>query len=212
METTKMILDWMGQHSTLIVAVASIIASIIVAVAGLITSVIVAKITGGIELKKALCLKRVDAYEAARCQLIRMTNTYENILRSMAAIVQDTDSSTIVDKTVLLLSSFMELDKVLRQDENLARIALYVTELPRSDIRQSQSEAPRFISVMRTISEKLPCASSNDERDALEVQVKQAINRFAPLLEDELHHLYNLDDKLKSDIQKDKRLKSLLKS
>ena len=153
METTKMILDWMGQHSTLIVAVASIIASIIVAVAGLITSVIVAKITGGIELKKALCLKRVDAYEAARCQLIRMTNTYENILRSMAAIVQDTDSSTIVDKTVLLLSSFMELDKVLRQDENLARIALYVTELPRSDIRQSQSEAPRFISVMRTISE-----------------------------------------------------------
>ena len=201
METTKMILEWLGQQSTLIVAVL-----------GFVTAIIVAKITGGIELKKALCLKRVDAYEAARCQLMRMTNTYENILRSMAAIVQDTDSSTIIDKVVLLRSSFMELDKVLHQDENLARIAFYVTELPRSDIHQSQSEAPRFINVIRTISEKLPCASSKDERDALEVQLKQAINRFAPLMEDELHHLYNLDDKLKSDIQKDKRLKSLFKS
>lgn len=196
-----MILDWIGQQSTLIVAVF-----------GFVTAIIVAKITGGIELKKALCLKRVDAYEAARCHLMRMTTIYEIILGQMAAINQDTDSKTLVDKIVLLLSQFVELGKVREQDENFARIALYSTELPRQDPRQLQREEPRFINATRTISEKLPCASSKDERDALEVQLKQAINRFAPLMENELHHLYNLDDKLKSDIQKDKRLKCLLKS
>ena len=198
METTKMILDWLGQQSTLIVAVA-----------GFISAIIVAKITGGIELKKALCLKRVDAFEAARCQLMRMTNTYEVILGSMSAITQDLDSSTIGDKIVILLSPFIELEKVLRQDENLARIALYVTELPRQDVRQLLAEEPRFVNVIRKISEKLQRASSKDERDVLEVQLKQEINRIAPLIQMELQHLYDLDDKLKNDMRKDKKLRQL---
>lgn len=201
METTKMILDWLGQQSTLIVAVL-----------GFVTAIIVAKITGGIELKKALCLKRVDAYEAARCHLMRTTTIYEIILGQMAAINQDTDSKTLVEKIVLLVSQFVELGKVREQDDNFARIALYSTELPRQDPRQLQSEEPRFINALRTISEKLQCGSSEEEREALERKLKEAINLFAPLMHKELQHLYNLDDKLKSDIQKDKRLKSLLKS
>ena len=212
METTKMILDWMGRHSTLIVAVTGLITSIIVAVASFIASIIVAKITGGIELKKALCLKRVDAYEAARCQLMRTTTIYKLILGQMAAISQDTDSKTIVDKIVLLLAQFVELEKVRERDDNFARIALYATELPRQDPRQLQSEEPRFTNAIRDVLAKLQCGSSEEERDALEGKLKEAINRFAPLMENELYHLCSLDDKLKTDIQNDKKLKSLLKS
>ncbi len=201
METTKMILDWLGQQSTLIVAVF-----------GFVTAIIVAKITGGIELKKALCLKRVDAYEAAKCQLMRMTNIYEIILGQMATVSQSTDSKTIVEKIALLELQFLALGKVMEQDDSFARIALYSTELPRQDPRQLQSEEPRFLNAIRDILEKLQSGSSEEEKEALEGKLKEAINRFAPLVQNELQHLYNLDDKLKSDIQKDKRLKSLLKS
>lgn len=212
METTKMILDWMGRHPTLIVAVTGLITSIIVAVASFIASIIVAKITGGIELKKALCLKRVDAYEAARCQLMRMTNIYEIILGQMAAVSQSTDSKPIGDKIALLVSQFLALGKVMEQDDSFARIALYSTELPRQDPRQLQSEEPRFINAIRDIWEKLQSGSSEEEREALEGKLKDAINRFAPLVQNELQHLYDLDEKLKTDIQKDKRIKSLLMS
>ncbi len=201
METTKMILDWLGQQSTLVVAVF-----------GFVTAIIVAKITGGIELKKALCLKRVEAYEAARCQLMRMTNIYEIILGQMAAVSQSTDSKTIVDKIALLVSQFLALGKVMEQDDSFARIALYATELPRQNPRPLQSEEPRFINAIRDIWEKLQSGSSEEERDALEGKLKEAINRFAPLVQNELQHLYDLDEKLKTDIQKDKRIKSLLMS
>ena len=99
-EILKIILDWLGQQST-----------VIVAIIGFATAIMVAKITSGLELNKALCLKRVEAYEAARCQLMRMTNIYEVILGHMAAICHDIDSKTIGDKIVLLLSQFMELEK-----------------------------------------------------------------------------------------------------
>ena len=198
-DTLKMILDWLGQQS-----------AVLVALVGFTTAIIVAKITSGLELKKMLCLKRVDAYEAAKCQLMRMTNTYESILTSMAAIAQDKDSATIVEKIALLLAFFIQLDKVLQQDGDLARIALYTTELPRQDTRELMGEEPRFVKVIRDIAEKMQHASSIEERDVLESDLKHEINRIAPLIQRELQHLYNLDDKLKKDIQTDKRLKILL--
>ena len=99
LEALKTILDWLGQQS-----------AVIVALVGFVTAIIVAKITSGLELKKMLCLKRVDAYEVARCQLMRMTNTYENILACMAAIAQDKDSATIVEKIAVLLAFFIQLE------------------------------------------------------------------------------------------------------
>ena len=198
-EALKIVLDWLGQQST-----------VLVALIGFVTAIIVAKITSGLELKKMLCLKRVDAYETARCQLMRMTNTYESILTSMAAIAQDKDSATIVEKIALLLALFIQLDKVLQQDGDLARIALYATELPRQDARELMGEEPRFVKVIRDIAEKMQHASSIEERDVLESDLKHEINRIAPLIQRELQHLYNLDGKLKKDIQTDKRLKILL--
>ena len=199
METVKVILDWIGQQSTAIVAVV-----------GFVASVIVARITSGLELNKALCLKRAEAYEAARCQLMRMTNVYEIILGQMAAISQDTDSKSIDAKIALLVTQFTKLGTVMEQDEKLARIALYSTELPRQDARQLLGEEPRFVNVITGILTKLQCGSSDEEREALEGKLKQAINRFAPLMQNELQHLYTIDEKLKHDMQKDKRLKKLL--
>lgn len=199
MEALTTILDWLGQQS-----------AVIVALVGFLTAIVVAKITSGLELKKMLCLKRVDAYEAARCQLMRMTNTYENILACMAAINQDKDNTTISEKILLLLTWFIQLERVLQQDGDLARIALYATELPRQDARELIGEEPRFVKVVRNIAEKLQRTSSIEERDVLENDIKHEINRIAPLIQRELKHLYNLDDKLKKDIQTDKRLKILL--
>ena len=198
METVKMILDWLAQQST-----------VIVAVVGFMTAIIVAKISSGLELNKALYLNRVEAYEAARCQLVRMINIYEIILGQMAAISQDIDSKSIAAKIVLLLTQFKKLGEVLEQDEKLARIALYSTELPRHDERQLLGEEPRFVNVVTDILAKLQSDSSKEEGEALEGKLKQAINRFAPLIQNELQHLYRIDDKLKNDIQKDKRLRKL---
>lgn len=199
MEALKMILDWLGQQS-----------AVLVALIGFVTAILVAKITSGSELKKMLCLKRVDAYEAARSQLMRMTNTYEVILACMAAINQDKDNATLGEKIFLLLTWFVQLERVLQQDGDLARIALYATELPRQDARELMGEEPRFIKVIRDIVEKIQRTSSIEEREVLEKDLKHEINRIAPLIQRELKHLYNMDDKLKKDIQKDKRLKILL--
>lgn len=199
LEALKTILDWLGQQS-----------AVIVALVGFLTAIVVAKITSGLELKKMLCLKRVDAYEAGRSQLMRMTNTYEVILACMAAINQDKDNTTLGEKIFLLLTWFVQLERVLQQDGDLARIALYATELPRQDARELIGEEPRFVKVVRNIAEKLQRTSSIEDRDVLENDLKHEINRIAPLIQRELQHLYNMDDKLKKDIQKDKRLKILL--
>ena len=63
----KTVLDSVGQLSTLIVAIV-----------GFITAMIVAKVTSGLELKRALCLKRVEAYELATRQLWQLITVYEN--------------------------------------------------------------------------------------------------------------------------------------
>ena len=199
LEALKTILDWLGQQS-----------AVIVALVGFLTAIVVAKITSGLELKKMLCLKRVDSYEAGRSQLMRMTNTYEVILACMAAINQDKDHTTLGEKIFLLLTWFVQLESVLQQDGDLARIAFYATELPRQDARELIGEESRFVKVVRNIAEKLQRTSSIEDRDVLENDLKHEINRIAPLIQRELQHLYNMDDKLKKDIQKDKRLKILL--
>ena len=199
MEAFKTILDWLGQQS-----------AVLVALIGFVTAIIIAKITSGLELKKMLCLKRVDAYEAARCQLMRMTNIYESILVCMAAINQDKDNTTILEKILVLLAWFVQLERVQQQDGDLARIALYVAELPRQDTRELMGEEPRFLKMIKDIAEKMQRTSSIEEKDVLENDLKHGINRIAPLIQKELQHLYNIDDKLKKDMQKDKRLKILL--
>ena len=49
MEALKMVLDWLGQQS-----------AVLVALVGFVAAIIVAKITSGLELKKMLCLKLDD--------------------------------------------------------------------------------------------------------------------------------------------------------
>jgi len=197
METIRVVVDSLEQLST-----------VIVAIMGFVTAMVVAKVTSGLELKKTLCLKRVEAYEMARCQLMRMTNVYENILGCMAAICQDTDSTTIREKTGLLIVWFTQLATVLQQDRDLARIALY-TELPRQDVRALMNEEPKFMKAVRECAEKLQGDLSNEEQNDLEKKLKSAINTFAPLAQGELRHLYAIDEKLKSDLKKDRRLKVL---
>ena len=51
MNDIKAVIDSLGQLSTLIVAVM-----------GFITAIVVAKVTSGQELKRTLCIKRVETY------------------------------------------------------------------------------------------------------------------------------------------------------
>jgi hypothetical protein len=53
-EVVMAILDWCGEHE-----------SVVIAIAGFLSSVAIAKITSGLDIKKAICMRRFEAYEKA---------------------------------------------------------------------------------------------------------------------------------------------------
>ena len=176
---------------------------------GFITAIVVAKVTSGQELKRALCIKRVEIYAAATRQLRQLITVYENILGTMAATNIDDDSSTIREKIESMLLYFLQLGETLKTNGDLAQIAFY-SNLPTHDMIQVSKEAPRFMKMLKEVSVQLSDQNAAVNLEQIEVKVKDSINRFAPLIQEELNHFYNLDAKLKRDIRQDKRLKSLL--
>ena len=59
------LLNWCGEHEAMLIAVA-----------GFICSVVIAKITSGLELRRALCVRRFEVYEKAISQLSLKLNVY----------------------------------------------------------------------------------------------------------------------------------------
>ena len=62
--------EWLGLAST-----------VVVALVGLCSGVIIAKLSSHLELKKMLCLRKVEVYEAAMRQLVLKINVYANFFR-----------------------------------------------------------------------------------------------------------------------------------
>ena len=195
----KVIIDSLGQLSTLIVAIM-----------GFITAIVVAKVTSGQELKRALCLKRVETYEAATRQLWQLITVYENILGTMAATNIDDDSSTIREKIETMLLYFLQLGETLKANGDLAQIAFY-SNLPTHDMIQVSKEAPKFMKTLKDVSVQLSDQNAAVNLGQIEARVKDSISRFAPLIQEELNHFYDLDAKLKKDVRQDKRLEFLFK-
>ena len=198
-DTVKVIFDSLGQLSTLIVAVV-----------GFITAIVVAKITGGLELKRMLCLKRLEAYEVAMRQLWHLITVYENILAAMAAINLDEDNSTIREKIELVLVHFVQLGELMKKNDDLAQIMFY-SDLPTHDLIQVSKEVPRFVKMLKEVDVKLSEPMISENLVIIETKIKDGTNRLAPLIHQELNHLYNINVKLKNDVWMDKRLKFLFK-
>ena len=70
-------------------------------------------------------------------------------------------------------------------------------------------EAPRFMRMLKEVSVQLSGQNVAVNLEQIEARVKGSINRFAPLIQEELNHMYDLDAKLKKDVRQDKRLKFL---
>lgn len=196
-DNVKAVIDSLRQLSTLIVAIM-----------GFVTAIVVAKVTSGQELKRTLCLKRVETYEMATRQLWQVITVYENILGTMAATNIDDDSSTIREKIESMLLYFLQLGEALKKNGDLAQTAFY-SDLLTHDMIQVSKETPKLMKMLKEVSVQLSDQNAAVNLEQIEAKVKNSINRFAPLIQEELNHFYNLDAKLKRDIRQDKRLKFL---
>ena len=192
LNAVKAILDSVEQLSTMIVAIV-----------GFITAVIVAKVTSGLGLRRALCLKRVEAYELATRQLWQLITVSENILGSMAAINLDDDNSSIQEKIGLMLILFAQLGELISKNGDLAQIMFY-SNLAAHDVIQVSKEASKFVRDLKEIDAILRNPTTKENLERVENKMKNAINGLAPLIQQELKHLYCYDDKLKKEIRQDK--------
>ena len=104
------LLDWCGEHEALLIAVA-----------GFISSVAIAKITGGLELRRALCVRRFEVYEQAIGQLSLKLNVYYNIQAALESL-KDKDSYGIqIEENIVVELKAPNITlskKVLRQVED----------------------------------------------------------------------------------------------
>lgn len=92
-------LNWCGQNSALIIAVA-----------GFVTSIVIAKITSGLDLQKMLCVRRFEAYEKAMRQLSLKLNIYANILASLPQLKETIGDAVLLKaRIVMVLAWFVKL-------------------------------------------------------------------------------------------------------
>ena len=98
------ILDWLGRHEAMVVALGSFV-----------TAIVIAKITTNLELRKVLSIKRIEAYESSKSYLTSMLNVYENLLLYMEEVNRDKDSSTIETKINLLIELLSRLHDISKK-------------------------------------------------------------------------------------------------
>ena len=194
------ILDWCGQHSALLVAIV-----------GFASSVAIAKITSGLDLKKALCIRRFEAYEKAIGHLSLKLNVYYNILAALQALNEPVFAMDVVKcKVAVLLPIFIRLDEIEKEDRDTTGIVLY-SKLPSYDVRPLIREIGFFLAMLQAFSyfANLPDA---------EAQLKQfmpnfisSLKRLVPLVEEEVNHLNAIYVQLDAEIRADKTIKKMLR-
>ena len=99
--------EWLGPAST-----------VVVALVGLCSGVIIAKLSSHLELRKTLCLRKVEVYESAMRQLVLKINIYANFLNTLRGAV---DSSTLEMRLGLMAAVLAQLPQVEQNDADVAR-------------------------------------------------------------------------------------------
>ena len=193
-------LDWCGQHSALLVAIA-----------GFASSVAIAKITSGLDFRKTLCLRRFDAYENAIGHLALKLNVYYNILAAFHSLNEPfVELNVIKSKVAVLLALFVRFGEVEKEDRNSIGIVLY-SKLPAHDVRPLTREVANFIALLQDLSCLSSLPNPGDQLKQSLSNFVSGVKRLEPLVEAEVSYLNAMYDQLSDDIRKNKTVKKLLK-
>ena len=199
---SKEALAWVAQVSTLIVAVV-----------GFITAVIIAKFNHGLEIEKAICLKKIEAYENALRQLRTMITIIENIRVALAAICKDTDNACIRGEVAQILAMMQQYSEAQKRNDDIANVELYVNlpSIAFAEVKASAQEVPRFILVLEKLATMWQTSASEDVVISVIHELKEGSDHMIVLFGNESTHFNRLYDTLIADLQRDKRIKKLLK-
>lgn len=195
------ILDWLGKHEAMIVALGSFV-----------TAIVIAKITTNLELRKVLSIKRIEAFESAKSYLTSMLNVYENLLLYMEEVHKDKDSSTIETKISLLLVLFSRLHDISKKEDDLVRMAFYSSKLCRQrDAAVVLRELPAFLQSFSNILMRSRTITTEKERENLGNDFGIAVAQMILIIKSEAEHLCKMDNALTEELRHDKRLKHLFR-
>ena len=193
------LLDWCGQHSALLVAVA-----------GFAASVTIARITSGLDLRRALCLRRFEAYEKAIGHLSLKLNVYFNILAVFQTLTEpDLAVEVMKSKVAVLLSLFIRLSEIEKEDGESTVIILY-SKLPSHDVRPMMKEIALFGALLQDFSYRANLPNAEEQLKQLAPHFIDGVKRLEPLVEEEANHLNTMFVKLYDEIHKDKTIKKIL--
>lgn len=194
------ILDWCGEHE-----------AVLIAIAGFLSSVAIAKITSGLDIKNAISMRRLDAYEKAITYLSLKLNVYYNIqaaFESLKELVSEVD--VMKARIAILMATFVRLQEIEKEDSKVSGVALYTVFSP-YDSRPLVKELAYFFSRLNDFKFQLSNLPRQEERfKHLVIDFREDIERIAPLVENETKHLEGIVTQLKNEIAKDKRIKKLL--
>ena len=198
-EVVMAILDWCGEHE-----------AVLIAIAGFLSSVAIAKITSGLDVKKAICMRRLDAYEKAIMHLSLKLNVYYNIqaaFESLKELVLEVD--VMKSKVAILLATFRKLEEIEKEDSRVTGVALY-TVFPSYDARPLVKELAYFISRLKDFLCWMDLPDAKNRLEQFEHSFKVDVNRITPLIDKETKYLDGIFTQLKNEIAKDKEIKKLL--
>ena len=198
-EVVMAIFDWCGEHE-----------AVLIAIAGFLSSVAIAKITSGLDVKKAICMRRLDAYEKAITHLSLKLNVYYNIqaaFESLKELVLEVD--VMKSKVAILLATFRKLEEIEKEDSRVTGVALY-TVFPSYDARPLVKELAYFFSRLQDFSCWMNLSDAEKRLKRFEQGFKDDVKRIAPMVEKETKHLDGIFTQLKNEIAKDKEIKKLL--
>ena len=197
-EVVMAILDWCGEHE-----------SVVIAIAGFLSSVAIAKITSGLDVKKAICLRRFESYEKAITHLSLKLNVYYNIQAAFESLKESVlEVDVMKGKVVILLATFQRLEEIEKEDSRVTGVALY-TVFPSYDAGPLVKELAYFISRLKEFSCLVNLPDAEARLKQFESGFMENINRIAPMVVKEINHLNSIYDQLKNEIKKDKMAKKL---
>ena len=199
-EVVMAILDWCGEHE-----------SVVIAIAGFLSSVAIAKITSGLDIKKAICMRRFEAYVKAIKQLSLKLNVYYNIQAAFESLKEPVLAVDVMkSKIAVLLATFQKLGEIEKEDSNITGVTLY-TVLPPYDVKPLVKELAYFSSRLQYFSCLVNLSCSEDQWKQFESEFREDVKRIAPMVEKETNYLNALCEQLKDEISKDKMAKKLLR-
>lgn len=198
-EVVMAIFDWCGEHE-----------AVLIAIAGFLSSVAIAKITSGLDVKKAICMRRLDAYEKAVTHLSLKLNVYYNIQAAFESLKESVlEVDVMKGKVAILLATFQRLEEIEKEDSRVTGVALY-TVFSSYDARPLVKELAYFISCLKDFSYWMDLPDAKNRLKQFEHGFRGDVNRITPLIDKETKYLDGIFTQLKNEIAEDKRIKKLL--